>query len=104
MAAKGYLGQQNAVQSKTKSIHIDVTIPADDNIQKAYAENIRWYEHLPFDLKENYRLRKENIVPLSIAVNGLVGQYLKGNMLGLRLDKSLVLAGSAILHPLIDCG
>ncbi|XP_045466617.1 uncharacterized protein LOC123675312 [Harmonia axyridis] len=69
---------------------IDVTVPADDNISRAYTEKITKYEDLAFELKEIYNLRKVYIIPLIITTNGLVETHLGENTALLGLDQDII--------------
>ncbi|XP_045463804.1 uncharacterized protein LOC123673362 [Harmonia axyridis] len=69
---------------------IDVSVPADDNITKAYTEKVSKYHDLAFELKEIYGLRKTSIVPLIISVNGLVEAHMLENTKRLQLDTYLI--------------
>lgn len=74
-----------------KSVQIiDVSVPADDNITKAYTEKVSKYHDLAFELKEIYGLRKTSIVPLIISVNGLVEAHMLENTKRLQLDTYLI--------------
>ncbi|XP_045477917.1 uncharacterized protein LOC123683063 [Harmonia axyridis] len=73
-----------------KSVQIiDVSVPADDNITKAYTEKVSKYHDLAFELKI-YGLRKTSIVPLIISVNGLVEAHMLENTKRLQLDTYLI--------------
>ncbi|XP_045463785.1 uncharacterized protein LOC123673343 [Harmonia axyridis] len=65
---------------------IDITVPSDDNISRAYTEKITKYFDLSFELKEMYKLKKISIIPLVMSVNGLVEEHLVDNTKMLELD------------------
>ncbi|XP_045480887.1 uncharacterized protein LOC123685276 [Harmonia axyridis] len=69
---------------------IDVTVPADDSISRAYTEKITKYEDLAFEQKEIYDLRKVYIIPLIITTNGLVETHLGENTALLGLDQDII--------------
>ncbi|XP_044765520.1 uncharacterized protein LOC123321825 [Coccinella septempunctata] len=69
---------------------IDVTIPADDNVSRAYAEKLNKYGDLAFQLKELYNLKSMSIIPLIITVNGLVEHHLIENTERLKLDLNII--------------
>lgn len=69
---------------------IDITVPADDNIARAYTEKLTKYHDLAFELKEMYGLRKTSILPLIISVNGLVETHMIENTKRLQLDTYLI--------------
>lgn len=69
---------------------IDVTVPADDNISKAYTEKLTKYHDLAFEMKEMYRLNTVLILPLIITTNGLVESHLPDNIKLLDLDLELI--------------
>ncbi|XP_044760810.1 uncharacterized protein LOC123318258 [Coccinella septempunctata] len=73
-----------------KLIIADVTIPADDNIERAYTEKIMKYHDLSFELKEIYGLTYSTILPLVITTNGLVETHLLENTMKLGLDESVI--------------
>ncbi|XP_044757776.1 uncharacterized protein LOC123315935 [Coccinella septempunctata] len=69
---------------------IDITVPSDDNISRAYTEKLTKYFDLSFELKEMYRLKKISIIPLVMSVNGLVEEHLVDNTKLLELDSYVV--------------
>ncbi|XP_044754301.1 uncharacterized protein LOC123313441 [Coccinella septempunctata] len=69
---------------------IDVTVPADENISRAYTEKLTKYQDLAFELKEIYRLKKTSILPLIISVNGLVESHITENTRRLQLSTYLI--------------
>ncbi|XP_044748928.1 uncharacterized protein LOC123309723 [Coccinella septempunctata] len=78
-------------KKKERTIEIlDVAIPADDNIQKAFVEKLTKYHDLAFEMKTMYGLKSTSIVPLVMSTNGLVETHLVDNTLNLGLDKELV--------------
>lgn len=78
-------------ENKTCMI-IEFTIPADDNILKAYTEKSIKYGDLAFQLKELYNLKTISILPMIISVNGLVEAHLLENTKRLCLEPAVVSA------------
>ncbi|XP_044756963.1 uncharacterized protein LOC123315364 [Coccinella septempunctata] len=68
----------------------DITVPADDNIEKAYTEKIVKYHDLAFELKEINRLTCTTILPLIITTNGLVETHLLENTKKLGLEEHVI--------------
>ncbi|XP_044766219.1 uncharacterized protein LOC123322341 [Coccinella septempunctata] len=58
-------------KTKTATI-IDFAVPLDQNMGKTYAEKIRKYEMLARQIRDMWRLKKVEIIPLIISANGLV--------------------------------
>ncbi|XP_044754063.1 uncharacterized protein LOC123313273 [Coccinella septempunctata] len=77
-------------KKKKELIIIDITIPADDNAERAYNEKKIKYHDLAFELKEIYRLTSTSILPLVITTNGLVEAHLFENTIKLELDEKLI--------------
>lgn len=73
-------------------ILIEFTIPADDNITKAYTEKITKYGDLAFQLRELHNLRTISIFPMIISVNGLVETHLLENTKRLCLEPDVISA------------
>ncbi|XP_044766186.1 uncharacterized protein LOC123322308 [Coccinella septempunctata] len=69
---------------------VDITIPADDNAERAYTEKISKYHDLAFELKRTHKLTYTAILPLIITTNGLVEKHLAENTRRLRLDERLI--------------
>lgn len=69
---------------------IDITVPADDNIIKAYSEKLSKYQDLAFELKEIHKLRTVTILPLIISTNGLVESHLRDHTNSLDLELNLI--------------
>lgn len=69
---------------------IDVTIPADENLERSYTEKLTKYHDLAFEMKEIYRLKTTSIIPLILSVNGLVESHLPENTLRLGLEERLI--------------
>lgn len=69
---------------------VDITVPADDNVERAYTEKIVKYQDLTFELKELYRLTQITILPLVITTNGLVEVHLQENTKKLGLEERLI--------------
>lgn len=79
------------LNKKEKSLSIlDVTIPADDNMTKAFVEKLTKYHDLAFEMKTIYGLKSTAILPLVMSTNGLVEKHLLENTLRLGLDRELV--------------
>lgn len=69
---------------------VDITIPADDNVYKAYVEKTTKYHDLAFEVKTIYNLKSTAILPLIISTNGLVEKHLVENTVKLKLDVDLI--------------
>ncbi|XP_045463778.1 uncharacterized protein LOC123673337 [Harmonia axyridis] len=54
------------------AVIIDFAVPQDQNMMKTYAEKIRKYEPLSRQMRDMWKLRRVEIIPLIISVNGLV--------------------------------
>ncbi|KAI5707887.1 hypothetical protein M8J77_011815 [Diaphorina citri] len=55
-----------------KAFIIDVTIPLDENLHKAYIEKMRKYQDLKHKITQIYKLSSVSIIPIVISSNGLV--------------------------------
>ncbi|XP_044764376.1 uncharacterized protein LOC123320944 [Coccinella septempunctata] len=73
-----------------KVIIIDITVPADDNISRAYSEKVNKYHDLAFEMKEIYALKTVSVLPLIISTNGLVESHLVDNTKSLELDLNII--------------
>ncbi|XP_044760844.1 uncharacterized protein LOC123318291 [Coccinella septempunctata] len=90
---------------------IDITVPSDDNISRAYTEKISKYYDLSFNLKEMYQFKQVTVVPLVISVNGLVEEHLSVNTMLLELDgyvissaqKEVILGTTRIVRRFLHC-
>uniref|UniRef100_H3A9J0 Reverse transcriptase n=1 Tax=Latimeria chalumnae TaxID=7897 RepID=H3A9J0_LATCH len=51
---------------------IDIAVPNDENVSRAWSEKVQKYQDLAIDLKHVYRLDKVRVMPIIISVNGLV--------------------------------
>lgn len=71
---------------------IDITIPADENLSKAYREKITKYADLAFQLRELHELESISVMPLVMSVDGLVEEHLVANTEKLGLDRSIISA------------
>lgn len=69
---------------------IEFTIPADDNITKAYTEKMTKYGDLAFQLRELYELKTASILPMIMSVNGLVETHLLENTKRLCLEPDII--------------
>ncbi|XP_044766273.1 uncharacterized protein LOC123322393 [Coccinella septempunctata] len=69
---------------------IDVAIPADDNLSKAFIEKLTKYHDLAFELKTIHSLQSTAILPLVMSTNGLVEKHLVENTQRLELDKEVI--------------
>lgn len=69
---------------------LDFTIPADDNLRKAYTEKITKYADLAFQLRELHGLKSISVLPLIISVNGLVEEHLPENTRRLCLRQNII--------------
>lgn len=58
-------------KDKTATI-IDFAVPQDYNIQKTYADKIGKYEALARQMRDMWQLKRVEIIPLIVSVNGLV--------------------------------
>ena len=58
-------------QNKIADI-IDISVPNDENIRKAYAEKLRKYQDLAIELKDLYKLDSARVTALIISTNGLI--------------------------------
>lgn len=76
--------------SEETCLLLDITVPADDNVSKAYTEKITKYTDLAFQLRELYNLKAISILPLIISVNGLVEKHLPENTERLCLEKNII--------------
>ncbi|XP_044745135.1 uncharacterized protein LOC123306999 [Coccinella septempunctata] len=77
-------------KTNRKATIIDITVPADDNIARAYSEKLLKYHDLAFEMKEIYHLRSISILPLIISSNELVETHLVENVKHLELDQQLI--------------
>ncbi|XP_044751663.1 uncharacterized protein LOC123311659 [Coccinella septempunctata] len=75
---------------EAKAIIVDITVPADDNAEKAYTEKVVKYQDLAFELKELYRLANITILPLVITTSGLIEVHLMENTTRLGLEERLI--------------
>lgn len=90
---------------------IDITVPSDDNISRAYSEKLSKYFDLSFNLREMYQLKQVSVVPLVISVNGLVEEHLAVNTMMLELDgyvvssaqKEVILSTTRIVRRFLHC-
>ncbi|XP_045477891.1 uncharacterized protein LOC123683040 [Harmonia axyridis] len=71
---------------------IEFTIPADDNITRAYSEKVTKYTDLAFQLRKMYALESVSVLPMIISVNGMVERHLIENTQRLCLDKDIISA------------
>lgn len=69
---------------------LDVTIPVDDNIPRAYSQKISKYNDLAFQLRALHNLKGISILPLIISTNGLVEKRLIENTRELGLDQTII--------------
>ncbi|KAL3275089.1 hypothetical protein HHI36_019861 [Cryptolaemus montrouzieri] len=75
-----------------KAILLDVKIPVDDNMNRAYTEKVEKYRDLAFEMREIYGFQSVIVMPLIISVNGLVEIHLAENTKKLGLDTSIISA------------
>ncbi|XP_045477913.1 uncharacterized protein LOC123683060 [Harmonia axyridis] len=78
------------LKEERRVIIVDITVPADDNAERAYTEKIIKYHDLAFELKEIYKLTSTSILLLVITTNGLVEKHLLENTNRLGLDEGLI--------------
>ncbi|XP_044760151.1 uncharacterized protein LOC123317612 [Coccinella septempunctata] len=69
---------------------LDFTIPADENLARAYSEKISKYGDLAYQIHEMYRLKSISILPMIISVNGLVEKHLLENTERLQLGRDII--------------
>lgn len=72
---------------------IDFTVPANDNISRAYTEKLNKYEDLAFELKEMYKPESVFVIPLIITANDLVETHLRENTALRGLDQDTIISG-----------
>ncbi|XP_044749669.1 uncharacterized protein LOC123310265 [Coccinella septempunctata] len=65
---------------------IDFTVPQDYNLARAYGEKITKYE-----MRDIYQLRKVDIMPLIISVNGLIPRKTTEHLKELSLPQNAIL-------------
>ena len=70
---------------------IDITHPADHNINKAEIEKISKYIPLSIEYKEIYKLETIEILPIVVTANGLINKNLKPNLEKLKLNPSQII-------------
>ncbi|KAL1446767.1 hypothetical protein WDU94_003646 [Cyamophila willieti] len=97
-------------EARSASI-IDVTVPLDENLQKAYSTKLTKYEDLKQQLKHMYDLTSVNILPIVISANGLVHKRTAENIkkLGIKHErkiiakcqKSIILSTTAIVRKVL---
>ncbi|KAL1448298.1 hypothetical protein WDU94_008925 [Cyamophila willieti] len=101
------------INKKNKEAYmIDVSIPLDENLHKAYMEKKKKYEDLKSKLIRMYNLNKVKIIPIIISSNGLVH---KDDNSGLRecglentkkmlelAQKSVLLSTSSIIRKCLN--
>lgn len=71
---------------------IDISIPLDDNLGKAYREKIAKYEDLCLEVKAMWRARTVRTLPIIISANGIVHRGLQRHLRELDLPEGLLLA------------
>ncbi|KAL3271803.1 hypothetical protein HHI36_022273 [Cryptolaemus montrouzieri] len=73
------------------AILLDISIPADDNLERAYSEKITKYSNTTVEIKEIYSLRSVGILPLIMLVNIFIERHLVDNTDKiLKLTKGIV--------------
>lgn len=77
-------------REKETCLLLDFTVPADDNLAKAYSEKISKYSELAFQLREIHKLKSVSVLPLIISVNGLIERHLPENTRRLCLDQHVI--------------
>ncbi|XP_044756916.1 uncharacterized protein LOC123315325 [Coccinella septempunctata] len=77
-------------KEKKTCLLVDFTVPADDNLARAYTEKVTKYGSLALQMKEIYGLEHVSVLPLIISVNGLVEAHLIENTDKLCLDRSVI--------------
>lgn len=68
----------------------DFTVPADDNLARAYTHKVSKYGDLAYQLREMYNLESISILSLIISVNGLVEKHLLENTERLGLVRNVI--------------
>lgn len=89
---------------------IDVTIPLDDNIDRAYKEKIRKYEELAYELRMIWGAKRVKIEPVVISANGLIHKELKRQLAELnvsnrylsQMQKAVVLGTAGIVRRFLS--
>lgn len=77
---------------------IDISIPMDENIRKSYVEKVSKYKDLRHELKELWRLREVEVVPIIISAGGLVEKHFTQNLIKLGITpKCVALAQKAVV-------
>ncbi|XP_044760793.1 uncharacterized protein LOC123318242 [Coccinella septempunctata] len=77
-------------EEKKTCLLLDFTIPADENLARAYSDKISKYGDLAYQLREMYDLRSISILPLIMSVNGLVERHLVENTERLGLGREVI--------------
>lgn len=76
-------------REKTATI-IDFAVPQDYNMMKTYGEKINKYVPLAWQMKDLWGLKKVNIIPLIMSVNGLVLKRTVTHLGELQLPQSTI--------------
>ncbi|KAL1448104.1 hypothetical protein WDU94_000023 [Cyamophila willieti] len=97
-------------KEKTASI-VDVTIPLDENLSKAYTEKIVKYEDLRRQIKAIYNLNQVSIFPIVITSNGLIHKNTTSNIEKLKIQnarniikkcqKSVIISTTSIIRRVL---
>lgn len=75
---------------KKSCLILDFTIPADENLARAYTEKISKYGDLACQIREMYHLKSISILPMIISVNGLIEKHLLENTERLQLGRDII--------------
>lgn len=75
---------------------LDVTIPSDDNVSRAYSEKISEYNDLSFWLREFHDLKCITILPL--IANGLIEIHLIENTRRISFDHAIISLAQKQVH------
>ncbi|XP_044758044.1 uncharacterized protein LOC123316095 [Coccinella septempunctata] len=75
---------------KKSCLLLEFTIPADENLARAYTDKVSKYGDLAYQLREIYGLKSISILPLIISVNGLVEKHLLENTEKLGLERHII--------------
>lgn len=70
---------------------IDFAVPQDYNLAKTYGEKMSKYEALAQQIKDMWQLKKVNIMPLIISVNGLVPKRTTQHLKELNLPHNAIM-------------
>lgn len=79
------------VDKKSKRVYfVDVSIPLDSNMQKAYDEKISKYAELSVEIGRVWNAGFPEVLPIIISANGLVHKTVSAHLKRLSLRSCLV--------------